>query len=203
MKYIYLFLIASGFVFQTVYATSIAQVDTTYLANKSELVFEGEVVSIRSEQVASGYIYTYVDFMPTDVLIGTRQAGVIITLRFTGGTVGDVKLDVGSTIPTLGERGVYFIESLSKHLANPLMGWSQGHFKIQSDNTLMAGNNQVVVGVVKEDSNNRSSIALSNGIAKGVMTAISNKNSGNPIYSVNVKPITLDEFKSAIKSLKE
>ncbi|MBC8386398.1 MAG: hypothetical protein H8E09_00995 [Gammaproteobacteria bacterium] len=178
MKYIFLFLIASVFVFQTVYATNIVQVDTTYLTNKSELVFEGEVVSTRSEQVASGYIYTYVDFMPTDVLIGTRQAGVIIALRFPGGAVGDVQLDVGSIIPTLGERGIYFVESLSKHLVNPLLGWSQGHFKIQSDSTLMAGNNQVVIGVVKEDSDNRSSIALSNGIAKGVMTAILNKHSG-------------------------
>ena len=54
MRYVYLLLlIIINFTFQSVSASSIAQVDTTYLVNKSELVFEGEVVSTRSEQVAS------------------------------------------------------------------------------------------------------------------------------------------------------
>lgn len=199
LRFFYIFLIAAIIVFQPLYASTILQVDTTYLVNKSELVFEGEVVSSRSEHVANGFIYTYVDFLLLDVLVGELDAGGTITLRFTGGTVGDLTLNVGSEIPVLGEHGIYFVERQGAKLINPLLGWSQGHFKIQN-NKLIAGNGQVVVGVIK--ANSSSSIALSDGIAKGVMTSISSEINKADAGDMDVAPIAIDDFKRIIKTLK-
>ncbi|MCG8414596.1 MAG: hypothetical protein MI746_10305, partial [Pseudomonadales bacterium] len=36
-------------------------------------------------------------------------------------------------IPKVDEEGVYFVESTSRDLINPLLGWSQGHFLIVDD----------------------------------------------------------------------
>lgn len=53
--------------------------------------------------------------------------------------------------PKLGERGIYFVESLSQQNINPLMGWSQGHFLIESDalqtDRVMTDNHLPVLGV--------------------------------------------------------
>jgi len=40
----------------------------------------------------------------------------------------------GLRIPEDGEQGIYFVESVSRDLINPLIGWSQGHFVIVDDN---------------------------------------------------------------------
>jgi hypothetical protein len=199
MKLPLLFLIVYYFVVHTTYASSILQIDTTQLVNNAELVFEGEVLTSRSEQASSGYIYTYVDFLVTDVLIGNVVAGTVLPLRFTGGTVGDLKLDVGSVIPTMGEHGVYFIESLDKPLINPLLGWSQGHFRIQLDGSLLAGNNQTVVEM---NSKRQSKMSLSEGVANGVVTSFLNKSKTSEPTTQNIKPISIATFKSLILQLK-
>ncbi len=64
------------------------------------------------------------------MLKGTRNRPEIM-LRFLGGTVGEVSLDDSeSTLPELGERGIYFVESLERFQVNPLYGMDQGHFLI-------------------------------------------------------------------------
>ena len=57
-----------------------------------------------------------------------------IELKFLGGNLEGERLEVnGSRIPELGERGVYFVESLTQDLINPLLGWSQGQYLIQTE----------------------------------------------------------------------
>ncbi len=36
-------------------------------------------------------------------------------------------------IPELGEQGIYFVESLSRPLVNPLVGWHQGHYLVDRE----------------------------------------------------------------------
>ena len=181
------------------FASSILEVDFQQIVNKSESIFEGEVVATTSEMSADGNIYTFVDFLVLDVLSGNLNVGESITLRFTGGTANRFTLSVGSTIPAIGEHGVYFIESMDRQLINPLYGWSQGHYRIQADGQIIAGDNQVVVGADKNTSNNSTNTKLSTGIAAGVISI--------PLRQVNTPPlappILLDEFKLLIKDTKE
>lgn len=185
---------------QSLYASSILQINTNQLVNDAELVFEGEVLASRSEQATNGYIVTYVDFQLFDVIKGDVEAGLILTLRFTGGVVGNLKMDVGSRIPKQGERGVYFVESLSRQLTNPLLGWSQGHFRIQQDGSLLAGNNQVVTQFSLDQTNDRQ---LSQGAAKGVITVKPVLAERVQDFTVPNQPLTLETFKRFIKDLTE
>ncbi|RKZ67919.1 MAG: hypothetical protein DRQ44_05050 [Gammaproteobacteria bacterium] len=84
MRNICLYLILYVSLFQTATATTILQVDTNHLVNNAESVFEGEVVSARSEINTNGNIYTYVDLLILDVLVGDLDLGSSIIFRFTG-----------------------------------------------------------------------------------------------------------------------
>ena len=97
-------------------------------------MFEGEVIAVEAQRSGSrGMVSTFVTFRVIDTLKG--DAGAIdIELKFLGGTLNGEVLEVnGSRLPKLGERGVYFVESLSRDLINPLLGWSQGHYLITTN----------------------------------------------------------------------
>ena len=80
-------------------------------------------------------IFTIIRFRVTDVIKG-EHAAEFITLKYAGGIVGEHGMRVSSMVyPQLGERGIYFIESKSRHLINPMVGWGQGHFVLARDNT--------------------------------------------------------------------
>jgi hypothetical protein len=180
-------------------ASSILEVDISQLVNSSESVFEGEVVSITPEMNADGNIYTYVNFLVLDALSGTFNVGETITLRFTGGTANGLTLNIGSTIPAVGEHGVYFVESNNTPLINPLYGWSQGHYRVQANGNIVAGDDQVVVGVDNNLKTDHSKIRLSNGLAKGIITLPEKQINKTPLSP----PITLDQFKAQLKDIKK
>ena len=112
-------------------ATTILGMDIDQVARDAELIFEGEVVHHETRQDANtGIINTYVTFSVFDVLKGDFNADSI-ELKFTGGIVNDRIVEVsGLIIPKPGEQGIYFVESASRDLLNPILGWSQGHFLI-------------------------------------------------------------------------
>jgi len=184
---------------QSSLASSILEVDFHQAVNKAESVFEGEVVATSSEMSADGNIHTFVDFLVLDVLSGDLNIGESITLRFTGGTVDGLTLNMGSSIPGIGEHGVYFIESINTQLINPLYGWSQGHYRIQADGYIIAGDNRVVIGADKNSRNNSSNLKLSTGIANGIITLPQQQVNTPPLSP----PISLDEFKRLIKDTKK
>ena len=109
--------------------------DIDQVALDAEFIFEGEVILRETRQESgSGIISTYVTFAINDVLKGDYTADSI-ELKFMGGAFnGQVVQVSGLRIPEDGEQGIYFVESVSRDLINPLIGWSQGHFVIVDDN---------------------------------------------------------------------
>ncbi len=112
-----------------VLASSVRQVTVREMLAGSELVFEGEVVAVQAFSVP-GRIYTDVTFEILERIQGVYHARRIV-LTFLGGTVDGVRLQVADMrIPALGERGIYFVESLQRRQINPFFGWHQGHYLI-------------------------------------------------------------------------
>ena len=124
------------------------------LSTASQLIFEGEVVGKTSDfNATQTSIHTHVTFRVVDVVKGTYNQPEI-TLRFLGGTVGEIGLTVSdSTLPELGETGIYFVESLERFQVNPLYGMDQGHFLILESNgqrVVMTRNRRVVTGLLSD-----------------------------------------------------
>ena len=127
-------------------ASTLLRVSVDELTQRAEFVFEGQVVSVQAQRSgARGMISTFVTFNVIDTIKGSAGAESIngsesnssiesIELKFLGGNLEGERLEVnGSRIPELGERGVYFVESLTQDLINPLLGWSQGQYLIQTE----------------------------------------------------------------------
>ena len=162
-------------------ATTILGMDIDEIANQAELIFEGEVLVRETRQDNNtGIINTYVTFQISDIVKGEFN-GDSIELKFMGGTFQGQTVHVsGLTIPSEGEHGIYFVESLNLDLINPLLGWSQGHFiiiardhearistidhkpviqvnsvveipiSIKKPRAVIEGNNQVAAGIITE-----------------------------------------------------
>ena len=114
-------------------ATTLLEMDIDSVAGEAELIFLGNVITSQSIQEINGQYRTYVTFQVQEVLKGNHP-GDMLELSFLGGNVdgrGTVVSDLRPPKP--GETGIYFVESLSENLINPLMGWSQGHFLIHND----------------------------------------------------------------------
>ena len=122
-----------------------------------------------------------------------------LTLRFTGGTASGVELDVGVRLPELDERGIYFVERVSPGLINPLLGWEQGHFIVNSNGAVVAGNS-VTVESVELQSRPRSP-EISPGVANGISTStLLNPDSDIPL-DMRTPPMSAAEFKQRIREL--
>ena len=191
MKYLYFFILLFALPIQ---AATILRIGTAELVNKSEIVFEGKVIKTRSEMNKQGGIYTFVKFEVRDVIVGNKNVDEQLELRFTGGIVDDIALDVGVRIPKDGESGVYFVERVRVGLINPLLGWDQGHFTIRDDGKVIAGNSQPVVDI--KNRNYRSSPTISQGVAEGIITR---KQVTENDYSSS--SMTVEQFKISVKSL--
>lgn len=112
-------------------ATTILGMDIDEVANGAEFIFEGEVIQHETQlDSGTGMINTFVTFAVRDVIKGAYSAASV-ELKFSGGTHnGQVVQISGLKIPSVGEQGIYFVESTTRDLINPLLGWSQGHFLI-------------------------------------------------------------------------
>ncbi|MEX0965374.1 MAG: hypothetical protein WDZ52_15195 [Pseudohongiellaceae bacterium] len=193
------------FAFSSASATTILGMDIDKVVADAEFVFEGEVIASETRQDSnSGIISTYITFQINDIIKGD-YSGASIELKFMGGTFnGQIVQVSGMRIPEMAEQGVYFVESMSRDLINPLIGWSQGHFIIVEDNGVRristAGNQPVleVEAVSSIPSSIKKPLALVEGssdIAAGVMTQSS------PIMIQ--RALTVEEFKSRITALIE
>lgn len=115
--------------------TTILGMDIDEVAQQAEFIFEGEVILSETRQDSgTGIISSYVTFAIRDVVKGDYDVDSV-ELKFMGGVFNGQIVEVsGLRIPQLGEQGIYFVESLSRDLINPLLGWSQGHFLIVEEN---------------------------------------------------------------------
>ena len=172
-------------------ASSVLAVSVEQLSKESQLVFEGEVIGMTSDFNGNQTgIHTYVTFRVVDVVKGTYNQPEI-TLRFLGGTVGEISLDVSdSTLPGFGETGIYFVESLDRFQVNPLYGMDQGHFLISESGgrRIMTTRNRRVITSLTPDSQPRAE-GLSNGIARGLAVDEAAAASG----------VTVFQFKQAVR----
>lgn len=114
-------------------ATTLLGMSIDQLAADAELIFQGEVVAVQAAENTAGQIHTYVTFAMQEVIKGDYD-GDTVELKFLGGSANGRIMEVsGLRLPQLGETGIYFVESLSEDLINPLLGWSQGHYLVQAD----------------------------------------------------------------------
>ena len=171
---------------------SVLSVSLEQLSTASQLIFEGEVVGKTSEFNANQTsIHTYVTFRMVDVVKGTYNQPEI-TLRFLGGTVGEISLNVSdSTLPELGEAGIYFVESLERFQVNPLYGMDQGHFLIfesTGQRIMTTRNKRVITGLMTND------LPPATGLSDGITRGLSVNEAGSSPAGV-----TVFQFKQAVR----
>ncbi|MDY0222921.1 MAG: hypothetical protein RBR67_17460 [Desulfobacterium sp.] len=182
------------------HAASVRQVTMDEMLLECQFVFEGRVLSLESEESSPKRIHTYVTFEIIDTIKGEYPCETI-TLSFLGGTVGDVTMAVSDMkVPQVGERGIYFVESLERSQVHPLYGWNQGHFLVQPDDTgmerIMTNNEQPVTDVMgnmsaeEMVSGQEAAPFLSKGVALGVTFAMKNNHN---------KGLTAEKFKKILR----
>jgi hypothetical protein len=182
------------------HATSVRQISMDEMLHDCQFVFEGTVLTLEAEENSQKRIHTYVTFEIQDIIKGEYSSNSI-TLSFLGGTVGDVTMGISDMkIPQVGERGIYFVESLERSQVHPLYGWSQGHFLVQPDDTgtdrVMTSNEQPVTEAMKDipveqmNASQGTVPLLSKGVARGITFA--QKKNDN-------KGLTAEEFKKILR----
>jgi len=191
------------FAFSSTSATTILEMDIDKVVADAEFVFEGSVINSETRQhSSSGIISTYITFQINDIIKGD-YTGDSVELKFMGGVFnGQIVQVSGMRIPEMAEQGIYFVESMSRDLINPLIGWSQGHFIIVDDNgtrRIKTAGGQPVIDVEAVSSipgSIKKPLSIVEGntdIAAGVMTQAS---------SITVeRALTVEEFKSRITDL--
>jgi hypothetical protein len=116
-----------------VLATTVLQLSFPEVVDSAELIFEGHVRKVESIQTGPRSIHTRVTFEIISVIKGTYP-DTEISLQFLGGEVDGRRLVVqGMQMPAQGDNGIFFVESLQDTLIHPLVGWSQGHFLLETD----------------------------------------------------------------------
>jgi hypothetical protein len=166
-------------------ASSVAQVSFDELVASSEFIFEGRAIGRRAELDSRGMIHTYVTFEVLDVLKGFPAGR--IELRYLGGTVGGLTLDVSDlSLPNESENGIYFVESIGRFQAHPLYGWDQGHFVIAGER-ILSRTGKPITGI---ESVSAKAAGLSTGVASGVSVA----DAGRPGQAMTVR-----EFKQKVR----
>jgi len=175
-------------------ATSVRQVTLQEMIDTCEFVFEGRVVEIAPRLAPDGNkISTYITFEIIEIIKGNHPGGRI-ELSFLGGTVGDLTLEIsGMHLPELGEKGIYFVESLRRRQVHPFYGWDQGHFLIrEGPDGAERVTTQSMKPVLGLDSGLlRNLNSLSSGVASGV--SISDE--------AAEKGLTVGEFKQRLRDM--
>lgn len=178
--------------------STILQLGLDEMLATAEFVFEGEVINVLARQSASGdSIHTYVTFQIEEIIKG-RYLKDTIELRFLGGEVGDLKLKVSEMhLPAMGEKGIYFVESLGRYQVNPLLGWSQGHILVVPDENgverVMSRDRRPIIAVESGVGSQGRALrlrGLSKGMARGLIVGERGKVSGG---------LSAKEFKAELR----
>lgn len=176
-------------------AASVLAVTTDQLVNGSALIFDGRVSRLEVvEQPGSRLLHTLVTFEILDRLKGP-DPGPTLELRFLGGAKGDRSLVVSDLrLPSMGERGLYFVEQLDRPQVNPLLGWDQGRFLSGRDPA--SGAEQILTPsgrpVFAFDSSRGAATGLAKEGAQGVRLRARNSLE---------RPLTLEELKQQVRGI--
>jgi len=119
-------------------ATTLRELSADEQIEQAQAIFRGRVERADSafEQTPRGRaIFTTVQFTQLAVYKGDVQPSM--TLKFLGGTVGDVAMKIdGMPEFQIGKEYILFV-SADRNLACPVVGWTQGRLQVdrQSDAT--------------------------------------------------------------------
>lgn len=178
----------------TSFAASVLQITVKEMMDASELVFEGQVVDVVSKLDSDGgHIHTFVTFQISDLIKG-KYSQPKIELSFLGGSAGGLTLEVSDMhLPVLGEKGVYFVETLQHRQVHPFCGWDQGHFVIKTYGDgiqrVRTRNQLRIIGIAPAAP--RRIQASKDGVAKGVMVSEDSKEKG----------MSVSEFKTRLRDI--
>lgn len=178
-------------------AASVLEVTLNEMLRESQFVFEGRVIAVESRANERKRIHTYVTFEILDVIKGDYRSNTI-TLRFLGGTVGDLTLAVSDMqLPRQEEQGIYFVESLERTQVHPLYGWSQGHFIVIRDASgiarVMTNRGLPVAGVKDETPTRQSGTSLEQALSHGASRDVVVGQAGE-----DHSGLTVDAFKNIL-----
>ncbi len=185
-------------------ASTVLEMSFAQVVEHSELVFEGRVQSVEPQILGDGRIYTFVEFEILDVVKGA-YTDTQIQLSFLGGELAGKGMFVTDMkIPLVGETGLYFVESLSQAQVNPFVGWSQGHYLIETlpDNSRVVTTvaNETVIALDAPTSQAPTTSAMnsfSKGKAKGVLIQQQNQ------LSALSQALSVEQFKAAVRDVAE
>ena len=173
----------------SLHATTIQKFTFEEMVELSALIVEAEVLDV-SIIDKGNVVHTNVLLAVNDVLKG-EIPGDYLELNFLGGESDKIAVLVsGQDIPLLGEKGFYFIEDLESKSVNPLIGWSQGHFRIITD---AKGNETLLTDVqqeVMEITDNKNMILASK--------LRNMKFSNRLLQKTDFLPVTPDELREAV-----
>lgn len=152
-------------------ATTVLEVGLDEMLDACALIFDGRVLEQTARSDGGGRIQTDVTFEIVEVLKGRPTAGTV-QLSFLGGTLNGRTLQVSDMqMPRVGERGIYFVESMTRPQVNPFYGWHQGHLLVVSDrqgNHRVANHHGAPVTGLAESTSDRGRRRLSRGVARGL-----------------------------------
>ncbi len=119
-------------------ATTILPVTFDESVSKAEQIFIGWVEEIRSEfNDDETQIYTYVTFSVLETIEGTEPQDCRYTIRLTGGQVGEKHLViVGMPEFEIDDMVLLFVHLNNKAMC-PIVGWTQGYYRIDAQETQM------------------------------------------------------------------
>ena len=186
-------------------ATTLLGMDIDQVVAGAELVFEGEVIAVNPQQDTAGSISTYITFAIREVIKGDYDAATL-ELKFMGGMVNGRMTEVtGLQQPALGEQGIYFVESISEDMVNPLLGWSQGHYLIQEDEDgtrRITTNEQAPVVAVQPMSRVPAAIRKPRALVQDDSVAATGVATEQSPLMIE-RAMTVDQFKASIRELAE
>jgi hypothetical protein len=154
-------------------AATIRAVTFEELLQFAELVVEGQVIAVEQVMPPNSHIPRTCVLIEINEVFKGRHTDNTVDLCFMGGISGEYTVKVANMqYPKLDEKGIYFIKSLARQYANPLYGWKQGHFLIETDpytsrEHVITADRQPVTGITLEET---PSYGLSTGVAIGVKT---------------------------------
>jgi hypothetical protein len=178
--------------------SSLRQLDVDEITAASELIFEGRVISRKvTHEKDSRTLRTRVTFEVLEVIKG-EYAEERLTLSFLGGQLDGLSLEVSDMrIPRVGEHGIYFVERLNQPMANPLVGWHQGHYLVKQQAATRAAvttlDGQPVYGLEGMPTLWNRRLSRSGG-ARGVIL--------QPVAGQS-RPLTPEDFKQRLRELME
>jgi hypothetical protein len=173
------------------HAASVRSVSMSEMLGGAELVFEGRAIGRRTaEDGGVGAVRTCVRFEVLEVLKGAAVESPL-ELCFAGGRskYGLTRTVMGLQRPQLGERGVYFVTSLGDpYLVHPLVGWDQGRFRVEADETVTTAAGDPVLSLEPDDA------TVEGGAARGARVGKRGARSG-------AAPMDAAAFKARLREL--